>query len=105
MTDVCQAVQCNISVFLCYTKTWNSRNAKHVTASRRNREKTWVKCVLCIVTINEDYDDDEDYDDNKDDDVVDDDDYDDKEGADKEGGRPLCVSLLPVSCSTSAALD
>ena len=28
-------------------------------------------------------------------------DYDDKEGPDKEGGRPLCVSLLPVSCSTA----
>ena len=31
----------------------------------------------------------------------DDEDYDDKEGSDKEGGRPLCISLLPVNCTAS----
>ena len=36
------------------------------------------------------------------DDDEDEDDSDDKEGPDKEGGRPLCVSLLPVSCCCTA---
>ena len=64
-----------------------------------------VTCVLFVHCNNEDYadvddDDDDDNDDADDDDDDDDDeeDYDDKEGPDKEGGRPLCVSLLPVSC-------
>ena len=39
--------------------------------------------------------------DDDDDDDDDDEDYDDKEGSDKEGGRPLCVSLLPVNCTAS----
>ena len=54
-----------------------------------------VNCVFNIVSNN---DDDGDDDDDKDDEDVDD--NDDKEEPDKEGGRPLCVSLLPVSSSS-----
>ena len=65
-----------------------------------NCDKFSVQFHLLMLSSCNDDDDDEDYDDDDDDDD-DDEDYDDKEGSDKEGGRPLCVSLLPVNCTAS----
>ena len=66
-----------------------------------NYDKFSVQFHLLMLSSCNDDDDDEDYDDDDDDDEDYDEDYDDKEGSDKEGGRPLCVSLLPVNCTAS----